>query len=95
VLPCIDCIEPSLERVDHSIGLELTRKEFRYKGVRMSITRLPGKSKELERLKSKKALEEFLKNGGKITIEEEGKTTSAATMKYKYRNARKKKVPEE
>ena len=46
----------------------------------MSITRLPGKSKELERLKSKKALEEFLKNGGKITIEEEGKTTSAATM---------------
>lgn len=95
MLPCIDCIEPSLERVDHSIGLELTRKEFRYKGVRMSITRLPGKSKELERLKSKKALEEFLKNGGKITIEEEGKTTSAATMKYKYRNARKKKVPEE
>ena len=44
---------------------------------------------------SKKALEEFLKKGGKITIEEEGKTTSAATMKYKYRNARKKKVPEE
>tara|TARA_R110000851_G_scaffold101983_4_gene218315 strand:+ start:120 stop:410 length:291 start_codon:yes stop_codon:yes gene_type:complete len=96
VLPCIDCIEPSLERVDHSIGLELTRKEFRYKGVRMSITRLPGKSKELERLKSKKALEEYLKNGGKITEIPEGETTDAATMKYKYRNARKKKVvPEE
>ena len=61
----------------------------------MSITRIPGKSKEKIRLMGKKALEEYLKNGGKITIEEEGKTTSAATMKYKYRNARKQKVPEE
>ena len=61
----------------------------------MSITRLPGKSKELERLKSKKALEDYLKKGGKITEIPEGEVTSAATMKYKYRNARKNKVPEE
>jgi hypothetical protein len=97
--PCIDCIEPSLERVDHSIGLELTRKEFRYKGVGMSITRLPGKSKEKIRRMSKKALEEYLKKGGKITEIPEGEITAAAHMKFKYRNARKpehsKKVPEE
>jgi hypothetical protein len=60
----------------------------------MSITRIPGKSKEKIRLMSKKALEEYLKNGGKITVIETGKTTSAATVKYKYRNARKKKVQE-
>ena len=73
-----------LSRVHNRIGVN-----------RMSITSAPMKSKEKIRLMSKKALEEFLKKGGKITIEEEGKTTSAATMKYKYRNARKKKVPEE
>ncbi len=62
----------------------------------MSITRMPGKSKEKIRLMSKKALEKYLKNGGKITEIPEGETTDAATMKYKYRNARKKKVvPEE
>lgn len=56
----------------------------------MSLIRVPGTRKEKDRLMGKKALEEFLKKGGKVTIEEEGKTTSAATMKYKYRNARKK-----
>jgi len=61
----------------------------------MSITRVAPKRKELERLKSKKALEDYLKKGGKITEIPEGEVTSAATMKYKYRNARKNKVPEE
>jgi len=64
----------------------------------MSITRVAPKRKELERLKSKKALEDYLKKGGKITEIPEGEVTSAATMKFKYRNARKpehtKKVPE-
>lgn len=64
----------------------------------MSITRVAPKRKELERLKSKKALEDYLKKGGKITEIPEGEITSAATMKFKYRNARKpehtKKVPE-
>ena len=61
----------------------------------MSITRLPPKRKELERLKSKKALEEFLKKGGKIIEIPEGTITEAHNMKYKYRNACKKKPPEE
>ena len=39
----------------------------------MSITRIPGKSKEKIRRMSKKALEEYIKKGGKITIEEEQK----------------------
>ena len=64
----------------------------------MSITRVAPKRKELERLKSKKSLEDYLKKGGKITEIPEGEVTSAATMKFKYRNARKpehtKKVPE-
>ena len=64
----------------------------------MSITRVAPKRKELERLKSKIALEDYLKKGGKITEIPEGEVTSAATMKFKYRNARKpehtKKVPE-
>ncbi len=62
----------------------------------MSITRIPGKSKEKIRDKAKKLADEYLKKGGKITEIPEGETTDAATMKYKYRNARKKKVvPEE
>ena len=45
---------------------------------------------------SRKALEDYLKKGGKITEIPEGTITEAHNMKYKYRNARKeKKVPEE
>ena len=38
---------------------------------------------------SKKALEEYLRKGGKITEIPEGEITEAANMKYRYRNARK------
>ena len=65
----------------------------------MSITRAIPKRKLVQMAKSKKALEEYLKKGGKITEIPEGEITDAATMKFKYRNARKpehsKKVPEE
>ena len=62
----------------------------------MSLIRVTGKRKDEVRKKAKKLSDEYLKNGGKITVIEPGKTTSAATVKYKYRNARKKKVvPEE
>ena len=65
----------------------------------MSITRAIPKRKLDQMAKSKKALEEYLKKGGKITEIPEGEITDAATMKFKYRNARKpehsKKVPEE
>ena len=62
----------------------------------MSLIRVTGKRKDEVRKKAKKLSDEYLKNGGKITVIETGKTTSAATVKYKYRNARKKKVvPEE
>jgi|TARA_B110000914_G_C15474622_1_gene452438 hypothetical protein len=61
----------------------------------MSLIRVPSKRKEKDRLMNKKALEEYLKKGGTIETIPEGKTTEAATMKYKYRNARKKKALEE
>jgi hypothetical protein len=65
----------------------------------MSITRVIPKRKLMQMAKSKKALEEYLKKGGKITEIPEGEITAAAHMKFKYRNARKpehsKKVPEE
>ena len=64
----------------------------------MSITRVIPKRKLMQMEKSRKALEDYLKKGGKITEIPEGEVTSAATMKFKYRNARKpehtKKVPE-
>jgi hypothetical protein len=55
---------------------------------RMSITRGPSKSKETIRRKSKKALDKYLKSGGKITEIPEGETTDASTMKFKYRKKR-------
>ena len=65
----------------------------------MSITRVIPKRKLMQMAKSKKALEEYLKKGGKITEIPEGEITAAAHMKFKYRNARKpehsKKAPEE
>jgi|TARA_B110000037_G_scaffold143545_1_gene162333 hypothetical protein len=62
----------------------------------MSITRAIPKRKLDQMAKSKKALEDYLKKGGKITEIPEGTITEAHNMKYKYRNARKeKKVPEE
>jgi hypothetical protein len=65
----------------------------------MSITRVIPKRKLMQMAKSKKALEDYLKKGGKITEIPEGEITAAAHMKFKYRNARKpehsKKVPEE
>jgi|TARA_R110002167_G_scaffold218189_1_gene422914 hypothetical protein len=63
----------------------------------MSITHNINKRKTKERLKSKKALEEFLKRGGKITEIPEGETTDAAHMKFKYRKTKKdiKKLPVE
>jgi len=62
----------------------------------MSITRAIPKRKQKDMDMSKKALEDYLKKGGKITEIPEGTITEAHNMKYKYRNARKeKKVPEE
>ena len=63
----------------------------------MSITRAIPKRKLVQMAKSKKALEEFLKRGGKITEIPEGETTDAAHMKFKYRKTKKdiKKLPVE
>ncbi len=62
----------------------------------MSITRAIPKRKQKDMDMSRKALEDYLKKGGKITEIPEGTITEAHNMKYKYRNARKeKKVPEE
>lgn len=47
--------------------------------------------RELDREESKKAMEEFLKKGGKIKQIPEGLTTDAADMKYKFRRYQKKK----
>ena len=57
----------------------------------MSITRAIPKRKLDQMAKSKKALEEYLKKGGKITEIPEGEITDAATMKFKYRKKRIKK----
>ena len=57
----------------------------------MSITRAIPKRKQKDTDISKKALEEYLKKGGKITEIPEGEITEAANMKYRYRNARKGK----
>ena len=57
----------------------------------MSIIHGPTKSKEKIRENANKLRDEYLKKGGKITTEPEGKTTSASTMKFKYR--KKKSVP--
>ena len=61
----------------------------------MSITRVVNKKKQKDRELSNKALQEFLAKGGKIKEIPEGKTTEAASMKFRYRKTNKKKVPKE
>ena len=58
----------------------------------MSLTRIPSSKKTKLRKKSDKMREAYLKNGGEVTLIETGRTTAAATMKFKYR---KKRVKEE
>lgn len=56
----------------------------------MSITRLPSDKLEETRDEVKRAMAEFLKNGGKITKVPEGEFTEAKDMKYKFRRPVKK-----
>jgi len=59
----------------------------------MSITRVVNKKKQKDRDLTNKALKEFLNKGGKIQEIPEGKTTGAASIKFRYR--KQKKVPKE
>ena len=57
----------------------------------MSITRIKSLKLEKESEEAEKAMEEFLKKGGKIKKIPDGVHTEAKDMKYKYRRGAKKK----
>ena len=57
----------------------------------MSITRLPSERIEEARDEAQKAVEEFLKRGGKVKQIPEGEVTEAKDMKFKFRRYQKTK----
>jgi hypothetical protein len=57
----------------------------------MSITRLPSERLEEARDEAQRAIDDFLKNGGKITKIPEGEFTEAKDMKFKFRRPVKSK----
>lgn len=61
----------------------------------MSITRQIAEEQQKRREEADKAMEEFIAKGGKITVIDEGVTTEAKDMKYKYRRMMPKKKEEE
>ena len=60
----------------------------------MSITRQIAKEQQDRRDEADRAMEEYLAKGGKITKIEEGVTTEAKDLKFKYRRPMPKKKEE-